>query len=199
VPSPPLPPRVDPRVTRSLKAIQGAALELFSTRGTTDVTVREIAEAAGVSRAVVYAHYGNRAGLVMAVAAGLLEPLQLGREPVTSPADVERFFRLLAEHMAEHRAFYRAALSGPDGRSFTQDFDSYFARLDSAFVSDLYSSLEAEEAADLHSFLVGGTGTFFANWILTGPHPLDPSDFARRTARVIQRLLPTPASPKDRR
>jgi AcrR family transcriptional regulator len=45
-----------------------AAWELVTERRTVDVTVAEIATAAGVSRQLVYFHFGDRAGLLTAMA-----------------------------------------------------------------------------------------------------------------------------------
>ncbi len=44
------------------------AWELVTERGTVDVTVGEIAAASGVSRQLVYFHFGDRAGLLTAMA-----------------------------------------------------------------------------------------------------------------------------------
>jgi AcrR family transcriptional regulator len=44
------------------------AWELVTERGTVDVTVGEIAKASGVSRQLVYFHFGDRAGLLTAMA-----------------------------------------------------------------------------------------------------------------------------------
>ena len=44
------------------------AWELMTERGTVDVTVAEIAKASGVSRQLVYFHFGDRGGLLTAMA-----------------------------------------------------------------------------------------------------------------------------------
>ena len=45
-----------------------AAWQQVSERGTADVTIPQIASAAGVTRQLVYLHFGNRAGLLTAMA-----------------------------------------------------------------------------------------------------------------------------------
>lgn len=57
--------RLDPAVRR--EQIVVAAGLLFAERDPNDVTFEEIAEAAGVSRALVYNYFGDRGGLVAAV------------------------------------------------------------------------------------------------------------------------------------
>jgi AcrR family transcriptional regulator len=57
--------RLDPEVRRSL--IIDAAASVFEGRDPAEVTFEEIAEAAGVSRALVYNYFGDRGGLLAAV------------------------------------------------------------------------------------------------------------------------------------
>jgi AcrR family transcriptional regulator len=57
--------RLDPEVRRGL--IIDAAASVFQGRDPAEVTFEEIAEAAGVSRALVYNYFGDRGGLLAAV------------------------------------------------------------------------------------------------------------------------------------
>jgi AcrR family transcriptional regulator len=57
------------------EAILTSTLELLRERGIARLTTREIAERAGVSEASVFYHYTDRAGLLQAVFARGLEPL----------------------------------------------------------------------------------------------------------------------------
>jgi len=192
------PPRIDPRAARSRAAIHAAALELISTRGTTDIPVREIAKAAGVSRNVIYTHYGDRAGLVSGVALDLIRDAVRGLTTFTDSRDSERFLLHVASHMAEHRQFYRAALSGPDGRAFAREFDTYFLGVGGPAVEGAFPDATEEESKDLNAFLLTATGAHFATWVLTGPDRLDPAEFAQRLTRIFYHLLPALHTDKDR-
>jgi len=57
--------RLDPELRRS--QIVEAAVRVFSETDPVEVTFEEVAEAAGVSRALVYNYFGDRGGLVAAV------------------------------------------------------------------------------------------------------------------------------------
>lgn len=57
--------RLDPQIRRT--QIVEAAVRVFADTDPVDVTFEEIAEAAGVSRALVYNYFGDRGGLVAAV------------------------------------------------------------------------------------------------------------------------------------
>jgi len=58
--------------------IRRAARELFATQGFTNTTINQIAEAAGVSPATVYAVYESKAGIVVAMLEDLEESVGLG-------------------------------------------------------------------------------------------------------------------------
>lgn len=88
--------------------IATAARELFLTRGWAATTVREVARAAGVSAPTVYAAYGNKTGLIRAVADTADLDADLPRmiaalETATRPAD-----QLAAMAAYDRRLFERA-------------------------------------------------------------------------------------------
>ena len=57
----------DPRRQRTVDALLRAAQEIFATRAVDEVTVEEIADAAGVAVGTLYNHFGSKAGLHAAV------------------------------------------------------------------------------------------------------------------------------------
>lgn len=62
---------------RTFTAIHEAAMELFAERGYHDVTVAEIAEAAGVSRATAFAYYPTKEDIVFGQAPAAAEALRV--------------------------------------------------------------------------------------------------------------------------
>jgi AcrR family transcriptional regulator len=71
------------------EAIRAAALTLLRERGIARLNTREVATLAGVSEASVFYHYGDRAGLLMAVFEEGLRPLQaLSEAGALTGADV---------------------------------------------------------------------------------------------------------------
>jgi AcrR family transcriptional regulator len=70
------PARLDPATRRAL--LVDAAVGVFRGRDPSEVSFEEVAEAAGVSRSLVYAYFGDRGGLIAAVYLQNLE--QLDRE-----------------------------------------------------------------------------------------------------------------------
>ena len=98
------------------------AWDLVTERGTVDVTVGEIAAAAGVSRQLVYFHFENRAGLLTAMArhrdetSGFVEAVAATRSmpPVEG---LEQLLRAWCEYMPTIASVARALEVSDDGGS----------------------------------------------------------------------------------
>ncbi|KAB1656288.1 TetR family transcriptional regulator [Pseudoclavibacter chungangensis] len=75
---------------RTASRVLAVATTLFSTRGFADVSVDDVAQAAGVTRGAVYHHYDSKAGLFRAVAehlqAGIAAELVAAADASDSPA-----------------------------------------------------------------------------------------------------------------
>lgn len=95
--------------------VVGVARRLVSERGTTDVSMDEIATAAGLSRSTVYVYFANREELLRACVAGLREEL-VRAVTATRDRDAEPIGRLeslvqeLLARVDDDRAFFRLAL-----------------------------------------------------------------------------------------
>jgi AcrR family transcriptional regulator len=80
--------RLDPEVRREL--ILDAAEEVFRNRPASEVTFEAVADAAGVSRALVYNYFGDRSGLLAAVELRSLQrldqSLRAALDPTRSPS-----------------------------------------------------------------------------------------------------------------
>lgn len=76
--------RLAPELRRA--QIIEAAIEVFAGREPSEVTFEEIADAAGVSRALVYNYFGDRGGLVGAVCLRCFEQLDEAIAPAFDPA-----------------------------------------------------------------------------------------------------------------
>lgn len=91
--------RLDPATRRAL--LVEAAAEVFRGRDPNDVSFEEVAEAAGVSRSLVYAYFGDRGGLIAAVYLHNLERLdaELGRALDERLPDEVRLRRLIRRYL----------------------------------------------------------------------------------------------------
>jgi AcrR family transcriptional regulator len=181
----------DRRVRRSRAALMRAAITLVTTRGTAAVPLSDIAESADVSRQVVYQQFGDRDALLLEAALDLarreLLPRLMGGPP---PAAAGRSRALaMAQHFAEHRAFYRAMMTGSSGFALNKALTGLMIPFNRQVVHEvLGEGLDPGVAEDLASYLTGGWGAFINTWVVEGTDPLDPEGFTDRLMQLMSVL-----------
>jgi AcrR family transcriptional regulator len=97
-----------------------AALEVFGDRDYDDVSVDEVAEAAGVSHGLVFQYFGSKKGLYVACLEPLIESFRERVEPDPDLPPVERLragLRNFADAISEHPAGYRSLMTRATGFS----------------------------------------------------------------------------------
>jgi AcrR family transcriptional regulator len=131
------------------------AWELVTERGTVDVTVGEIAKASGVSRQLVYFHFGDRAGLLTAMARHRDEASGFVDEVAVAwtkpPAEgLEHLLRAWCDYMPTIASVARALEVSDDGGSaWRQRMGELRGALRHAFERvELTPGWTADEAAD---------------------------------------------------
>ena len=111
--------RTDPRVSRTNEALTSAIVELAGQRPVSRVTVAELAERAGVTRATFYNRYASPLDLLVQVLYADLElghtrEGQLRAEGSHTAAELLRMsVAEVAEHVECFRPIYRHALNDP--------------------------------------------------------------------------------------
>jgi AcrR family transcriptional regulator len=96
-------------ISRSSDRILQKALELFSDRGYDATSVREICEAAGITKPTLYHFFGSKEGVYRAIVEGALEQF---RADVVGALTREGTLRERLVRMA--RAYVEAAVRNPD-------------------------------------------------------------------------------------
>lgn len=182
-------PARDPRVRRTRAAVLLAVLDLVTERGTTAITVSEIAEAADVSRRVVYQHFGDLDGVLLEagldlVRRELLPSLTAAKWPVDPRAET----LLLTRHFADHMVFYRALLTGSCAYALDRGLIQLILPINRHAVAQLRGARITEQAADdLAAFITGGAGSFVTAWVVDGAP--DPEAFTDRLLNVMSLLM----------
>ncbi|MGI5290413.1 TetR/AcrR family transcriptional regulator [Nonomuraea polychroma] len=179
---------------RSRAALVAAAVRLVTERGTTAIPVGELADAADVSRQLVYLQFGDRDGLLVAAAADLVE-----RELISDVEDrgAPRRARMLvmAWHFVRHRPFYRAMLTGSCAFPMTRALNKLFGSLITMTgLREAFGDLDETTAQDLATLFSGGTGAIVNDWLIDADDPLDPEELADRLVRLLTVLAPDPAA-----
>jgi AcrR family transcriptional regulator len=111
--------RTDPRILRTNRACEQAIVELASERPVSQITVAELAERAGVTRATFYNRYSSQLELLIQV---LFADLELAHQleearRVEGGYSAAQMLRLatgdVADHIERFKAVYRHALHDP--------------------------------------------------------------------------------------
>ncbi|HXK22070.1 MAG TPA: helix-turn-helix domain-containing protein [Myxococcota bacterium] len=103
-----------PRVVQARASILEAARELFAARGLHEVTMADVAEAAGVARATVFNHFGTKHALVDAITAEVLHGYvllldgALADRRAPTPVLLRMLFEWMGRGIEEDERFYRA-------------------------------------------------------------------------------------------
>jgi AcrR family transcriptional regulator len=170
-------------VLRSRAALMAAAVRLVSERGTTDIPVTDLAEAANVSRQLVYLQFGDSDALLVAAAVDLVrrELISQTEDAVDVPLEGTR---AMAGHFAGHRSFYRAMLTGSCAFAMTRTLNGLFGSFNRKIVREQFGELDQAAAEDLSAFFAGGTGAIVNDWLIEGDDPLDPEELAGRLLRL---------------
>jgi AcrR family transcriptional regulator len=169
---------IDRRVRRSREALMRAAVTVVGARGTSNVAVSEIAEAADVSRQLIYQQFGERDALLLEAALDLFRTeLAVADGDLTDRAKV----LAMARHFAAHRAFYRAMLTGPCSYALNKALIELISPVNEQIVRQMFG---AEVAPEVTLFLTGGAATVVNAWVVEAPGPLDPEEFTDRLMRM---------------
>ncbi|MDX8142483.1 helix-turn-helix domain-containing protein [Lentzea sp. BCCO 10_0061] len=182
-------PARDRRVRRTRAAVLRAVIDLVTERGTAAITVSEIAEAADVSRRVVYQHFGDLDSLLLEAG------LDLARRELlpcltdfSQAADPRAETLAMARHFAGHMVFYRALLTGSCAFALDRGLISLLLPINRQAIEHLYRDRLSEQAVDdLAAFFTGGAGSFVTSWVVAGAP--DPETFTDRLMSLISLLL----------
>ncbi|MEW2395465.1 TetR family transcriptional regulator [Streptomyces sp. NPDC046862] len=197
-------PGLDRRVRRSRAALMAAAIALVEERGTSAVALSDIAEAADVSRKVVYQHFGDRDTLLLEAGLDLARRELLPHLGDRSPAAPREKALTVVRHFAEHRPFYRALLTGSCAFALDRGLIRLLLPVNLQGIQQFYGDrLSPQAADDLAAFVAGGGSAFITTWVVEGDDPLDPEAFTDRLMDLMSVLmgavdrLPRKPEPKD--
>ncbi len=167
----------DPRYLRVRAKLVDALLELARTRPAEEITVSELAAAAGVARTSFYSHASSPAQLLADVLVGELRPrLATLAESMSHSAahyvDIWRAIYLaLLDHVRAHRPIYELITSGNSAvfsaliscfeEAARRYVDAIRDRLDDPPVTDLWAAMAVQQQVHNMIAVIGA-------WIATG-------------------------------
>lgn len=184
---------------RSRSVLIRAAMALVSERGTTAIPISDLAEAADVSRQLIYLQFGDRDTLFLAAALELAEgELLPGLIDAPHPIAERDQALAMARHFADHRSFYRAMLTGSCAFALNKMLTGLLTPVNAHFVHLMAGDrLAPDTVEDLAVFLTGGASALFNAWVVEGSEPLDPEEFTDRLMRMASVILASVAQPAN--
>jgi AcrR family transcriptional regulator len=114
-----MPDRTDPRITRTAQALEQAIVELASQRPVSQITVADLADRAGVTRATFYNRYSSPLDLLIQVLyadlelSGRLKEARRAEGRHTAGQIVRLVISDVADHVERFMPIYRHALHDP--------------------------------------------------------------------------------------
>lgn len=179
------------------------ALEVFAPRGFHRTSMEDVAEAAGVTKPVLYQHFGSKRRLYLELLADVGERLMEAIAAATAAArtprlQVEAGFAAYFRFVDEQRGAFRLLFGG--GARRDAEFADAVRRVESAIAEEIAALIEADIDPDHRRLLahgiVGlaeGTGHY---WLASGLD-LDTDTLARRIADLawggLRAIRPDPA------
>jgi AcrR family transcriptional regulator len=171
-----------------------AARRLLAEKGTTEVTVRELASAAGVSRRVLYEHFGDRDGLLVA---SVVDLMQRELSPLFSIGTAQSpSLLMIGEPLIEHRDFYRAVLTGSIAYQTAQTVSQLVRGHAVERARALFGELDEPTAQDIARYFTGATAVAITEWIVDDEATISPHTLADRFNRIEAVLANQPPTPK---
>src|SRR5580692_876280 len=131
----------DPRITRTTRAFEHAIVELAGQRPVSQITVADLADRAGVTRATFYNRYSSPLDLLIQVLYADLELSQRLKEARRAEGrySAEQIVRLVISDVADHverfLAVYRHALHDPADGGVYEALVRHFADYGVAFIA----------------------------------------------------------------
>jgi AcrR family transcriptional regulator len=131
----------DPRIIRTAEACEHAIVELASQRPLTQITVAELAERAGITRATFYNHYGSPLELLIEVLMADLEGAhrleeERRREGCYTAGQMLRFTVAdVADHIERFASVYQLALRDPADGAVYEPLARHFVEYGLTFMA----------------------------------------------------------------
>jgi AcrR family transcriptional regulator len=176
---------------RRRKQLLDVALEVFAARGFHPTSMNDLAEAAGVTKPVLYQHFGSKRELYLEilddVGARLREAIAKAASEASGPHDqVERGFAAYFGYVAEHQAAFQVLFGGGTRRD--EEFATYVRHVEENIADFIAALIDVEglssgERRLLAHGIVGLAEGTSRHWIHEGL-PGRPEDLAARVAEL---------------
>ena len=155
------------------EAILSAAEEVFARSGYHGASLDDIAQAAGISKALIYEHFTSKrelhAELVNAHVKEIFRRLEANAETGTSGEErlrggIDAFLSFVEEHREAWRALFRDAADPEVGDVIERVQAQATAVIAALIAADPDAPRESEQGIEMHAALLSGAVQSLANW-----------------------------------
>lgn len=164
--------RSDPRIARTTRACERAVVELAAESPISQVSVADLAERAGITRATFYNHYANPLALLIEVLLADLERAHFGEETRRAEGSysAEEMLRLsivdVADHIERFEAVYRLAVHDPADGGVYESLVRHFSEYALSFIEQsAHAGLPASNSGVIAQFLAHGFAGAIKAWV----------------------------------
>jgi AcrR family transcriptional regulator len=164
--------RTDPRITRTVHALEAAIIELAAQQPVSRITVSALADRAGVTRATFYHRYDSPLDLLIQVLYADLDrghrrEARLRAEGTHSASEMLRLTTTqVADHVERFHAVYRQALHDPADRGVYEALVRHFANYALAFMArSTRPDVPAANHGVVASFVAHGFAGAIVAWL----------------------------------
>lgn len=152
----------------------GVARSLFAERGYEATSVEEVAERAGVSKPVVYQHFGGKEGLYAVVVdrevrhltASITQAFDAGNPRQVAVGAADAFLSYIEDHEEGFRVLVRDAPIGMTGGSFASVIADVATRAEQLLVSEFADRGFEEKTAPMYAQMLVGAVALVGEWWL---------------------------------
>ena len=170
----------------------GVARSLFAQKGYEATTIEEIAERAGVSKPVIYQHFGGKVGVyavvvdreVRRLTTSITRAFDAGHPRLVAEGAAEGFLAYVEEHEEGFQVLIRDAPIGMTGGSFASVISDVANRTERLLVDEFSERGFDEETAPMYALMLVGAVALVGEWWLE--HRNLPRE--RVTAHVVNLL-----------
>jgi AcrR family transcriptional regulator len=168
------------------------ALGEFAERGYSGVSMDQVAEAAGVTKPVLYQHFSSKRALYLELVADVSDRLEAAVVKATADAaspreQVEAGFRVYFRFVTEHRDAFRLLFTADSRRD--KELTEVVLRVEETFAQSIATLIEVEGLGDEDRLLLArgivGIAEVTSRHSLAGPaSEPDPDALAHRVANL---------------
>jgi AcrR family transcriptional regulator len=164
--------RPDPRIARTARACEASIVELAAERPISQVSVAELANRAGVTRATFYNHYASPLALLIQVLLADLERAHIdeARRRAEGGHSAAEMLRLsvvdVADHIERFEAVYRLAVDDPADGGVYEALVRHFSEYAVSFIElSAHPGLPTSNYGVIAQFLAHGFAGAIKAWL----------------------------------